>query len=106
MKKIALVLVLAAAAAVPAAAKGPQVPPLLALVSQARGTYLEKVDPVTLDPRAGRVVPLPMEASFVGVSPNHRVVAVATGTTGRIQFVDVKTMRRLRGGLTLYGNPA
>jgi hypothetical protein len=106
MKKIALVLTLAAFAAVPAAAKGPLAPPLLALVSHGKVTYLEKVDPVTLDQRAGRVLTFPLETSFLATSPKHRYVALATGSTSRIRFVDLRTMRTLRAGYTLYGGPA
>src|SRR5919204_6329046 len=91
MKKIALALLLAAVAVVPAAAKEPQASPLLALVSDGRFATIEKVDPVTLDQRAGRVYTLPAQTSFLATSPDHRRVAIGFDYPRRPPGVNVGT---------------
>ena len=106
MKKIALTLLLAAVAAIPASAKEPQQSPLLALVSDGRFATLEKVDPVTLDQRAGRVYTLPAQTSFLATSPDHRRVAVGVDYPGRLQVFNVGTLVPVRRHVTLYGAPA
>ena len=106
MKKIALALLLAAVAAVPAAAKEPQQSPLLALVSDGRFATLEKLDPVTLDQREGRVYTLPAQTSFLATSPDHQRVAIGFEYPGRLQVFNVRTLAPVRRRVALYGAPA
>ena len=106
MKKIALALVLAAVAVVPAAAKEPPASPLLALVSDGRFATLEKVDPVTLDQREGRVYTLSARTSLLATSPDHRRVAVGFENLGRVQAFNVRTLVPVRRPVAVYGVPA
>src|ERR671937_2509742 len=92
MKKIALALLLAAVAAVPAAAQEPQQSPLLALVSDGRFATLEKLDPVTLDQREGRVYTLPAQTSFLATSPDHQRVAIGVDYPRRLQVFNVRAL--------------
>jgi hypothetical protein len=103
VNKIALLLVVAAAVAVPAAAKGPQAAPVLVLVSDGRMTTLERVDPASLDQREGRVVTFPNPTSLVATSPDHSRVAIAAGPTGRVWIVDPATMTARSTRVALVG---
>ena len=109
MRRISLLLVLLAATALSGAADANRVPAIHARglavsTAQLRPLYgivgpagnLDRIDPRTLRPLAGRRVPLAGHATGWSFSPDHaRIVLAATVSTAELRFVDLRRMRLL-----------
>src|SRR5580765_7683295 len=71
-------------------------PPLLALLWRAQQYKLGRVDPVSLKPLAGRLVPVGADAQGWTVARSPRGTRIAVVSTNDIRLVDLARMRVIR----------